>query len=393
VGAFQGRERDPMKVRAAICTGIEEPWTTRDIEIDEPHAHEVRVKMAFAGMCHSDEHLRSGDLSAPKETLEFLGSESMFPVIGGHEGAGIVESVGPEVQGVAVGDHVAMAFIPACGRCFWCASGRQHLCDLGMHTLTGPMISDGTWRHHLGGKDLNRMCQLGTFSEQVVVNEASLVKIDEGSDLRAAALISCGIATGFGSSVDRGKVVPGEVVVVVGAGGVGSGAIQGARIAGARAVVAVDPIESKVERAKSIGATHGAATMLEATFVVAELTQGRMADVVVLTPGVLSPDMVAPACAMGSKDARIVVTALARYGEHKVDLNLFNLSMFNQSLLGTIFGSVSPRVQIPRLLTLHEQGILDVDALITKEYSLDEVQQGYDDLAAGLNVRGVVRFD
>ena len=381
-----------MKVRAAICEGISQPWNTVDIEIDEPHAHEVKVKMAFAGMCHSDEHLRTGDISAPKETLEFFGVDSMFPCIGGHEGAGIVEAVGPEVQGVEVGDKVAVAFIPACGRCFWCASGRQYLCDLGMSTLAGPMISDGTWRHHYGEKNLNRMTQLGTFSEFMVVNEASLVKLDPNANLRAAALISCGISTGFGSAVDRAKVAPGEVVVVVGAGGVGSGAIQGAHIAGARAIVVVDLLESKQERAKKIGATHTTSNMIDATFLVAELTEGRMADVVILTPGVLTGDMVAPACQMGSKDARIVITAIAPFAQDKIELNLFNMAMFNQSLLGTVFGSVSPRVQIPRLLKLYEAGMLEVDDLITNEYTIDNVQQCYDYLEAGINIRGVVRF-
>ena len=381
-----------MKVRAAICTGLYQPWTAEDIEIDEPHAHEVKVKMVYAGMCHSDEHLRTGDISAPKETLEFFGVDSMFPCIGGHEGAGIVEAVGPEVQGVEVGDKVAVAFIPACGRCFWCASGRQYLCDLGMSTLAGPMISDGTWRHHYGEKNLNRMTQLGTFSEFMVVNEASLVKLDPNANLRAAALISCGISTGFGSAVDRAKVAPGEVVVVVGAGGVGSGAIQGAHIAGARAIVVVDLLESKQERAKKIGATHTTSNMIDATFLVAELTEGRMADVVILTPGVLTGDMVAPACQMGSKDARIVITAIAPFAQDKIELNLFNMAMFNQSLLGTVFGSVSPRVQIPRLLKLYEAGMLEVDDLITNEYTIENVQQGYDDLEAGINIRGVVRF-
>jgi len=132
--------------------------------------------------------------------------------------------------------------------------------------------------------------------------------------------------------------------------------------------------------------------MIDATFLVAELTEGRMADVVILTPGVLTGDMVAPACQMGSKDARIVVTAIAPFAQDKIELNLFNMAMFNQSLLGTVFGSVSPRVQIPRLLKLYEAGMLEVDDLITNEYTIENVQQGYEDLEAGINIRGVVRF-
>lgn len=382
-----------MKIRAAVCSGLNEPWKVEEIDIDAPGHHEVRVQMAYAGMCHSDEHLRTGDMSAPPEVLQIFGVDSMYPMVGGHEGAGVVSEVGPGVESLAVGDHVAMSFIPACGRCFWCASGRQYLCDLGMTILAGPMMSDGQWRHHLDGQKLNRMTQLGTFSESVLANEASLVKIDAGVSLKAAALISCGISTGFGSAVERAKVKPGETVVVVGCGGVGSGAVQGARLAGARQIIAVDPLPFKVEKAKEIGATHGAASILDASFMIPDLTEGRMADVVILTPGVLTGDLIGPALGLASKDGRVVATAIAPFSQEDVKINLFNLAMFNQSLLGTVFGSCSPRVQIPNLLRLYGAGLLEIDNLVTQEYTLDQVQNGYDDLAAGSNVRGVVRFD
>jgi len=207
-----------MRTRASIVSGAKEPWRTEEIELDEPHAHEVLVKMAYAGMCQSDEHLRAGNISAPPEVLSLLTAKgSMFPIIGGHEGAGIVEAVGDEVHDFAVGDYVASSFIPSCGKCVWCASGRGYICDLNATTLAGPMISDGTYRHHLGDEDLNRMCNLGTFSERVVCHEASLVKVDTGVSLRAAALVSCGLATGFGAAVDRAQVRPGETVIVAGA--------------------------------------------------------------------------------------------------------------------------------------------------------------------------------
>ncbi len=379
--------------RAAVCSGLHEPWKVEEVDIDPPHAHEVRVKMSYAGMCHSDEHLRTGDMAAPPELLDLLGLESMFPCIGGHEGSGVVVEVGEGVERVAVGDHVAASFIPSCGTCFWCSTGRQNLCDLGMFTLLGPMISDGTWRHHLDGKPVNRMTQLGTFAEEMVVNEFSLVKISESASLRAAALISCGIATGYGSAVERAKVRPGEVVVVIGAGGVGSGAIQGARLAGARAIVAVDPVPFKTESTLAIGATHTASSIIEANLMLPELTEGRMADVVILTPGVLTGDLLGPACGLASKDGRIVVTAIAPFFQKEVRLSLFNMAMYNQAILGTVFGSASPRVQIPNLLRLYEKGDLKIDELITREYALDEVQTGYDDLAAGVNIRGVVAFD
>jgi NDMA-dependent alcohol dehydrogenase len=381
-----------MKTRAVVCSGLGEPWKLEEVEIDPPANREVRVKMVYAGMCHSDEHLRTGDISAAPEVLELMGASSMFPVVGGHEGSGIVTEVGTNVTQVAVGDHVAVSFIPSCGTCHWCASGRQNLCDLGMTTLAGGMISDGTYRYHLGGENVNRMAQLGTFADEMVCHENSLVRIDPSANMKAAALISCGISTGFGSAVDRAKVRPGETVVVVGCGGVGSGAIQGARTAGARTIIAVDPVPFKLEKAKEVGATHGAASILDAQFMLPELTQGRNADVVILTPSVMRGDMIAAACGLGSKDARIVVTAIAPFNRTDVQLNLFNFAMFNQALLGTVFGSASPRVQVPNLLNLFEAGQLKIDEIITQEYSLDQVQQGYDDQAAGTIVRGVVTF-
>jgi NDMA-dependent alcohol dehydrogenase len=382
-----------MTTRAVVCTGLNEPWKTEEVDIDPPGTREVRVKMVYAGMCHSDEHLRTGDIGAAPEVLQAIGVPSMFPVIGGHEGSGVVTEVGESVTQVALGDHVAVSFIPSCGTCHWCASGRQNLCDLGMFTLAGGMISDGTYRYHLAGENLNRMAQLGTFADEMVCHENSLVRIEPWSNMKAAALISCGISTGFGSAVDRAKVKPGETVVVIGCGGVGSGAIQGARMAGARTIIAVDPVPFKLEKAKEVGATHTAASPVDAQFMLPELTMGRNADVVILTPGVLKGDLIAAACALGSKDSRVVVTAIAPFDQTDVQLNLFNFAMYNQTLMGTVFGSQSPRVQVPNLLNLFEAGELKIDEIITREYSLDEVQQGYEDQAAGTIIRGVVKFD
>ena len=383
-----------MQVKAAIVSELNGPWHTELIEIDEPHSNEVKVKMAFSGMCHSDEHLRTGDISQDPAVLEFLsGRDTMFPIIGGHEGSGIVESVGPNVTALKPGDHVAVSFVPSCGKCEYCASGRQYICDLGASTLAGPMISDNTWRHHLGEVDLNRMAQLGTFSEYIVVHEASLVRIEPWYDLRAAALISCGISTGFGSAVNRGGVKPGDTVVVIGCGGVGSGAIQGASHAGARAGVAIDTNQSKIDRALKIGATHGCATTLDAAFtILPELTMGKNADVTIITVGVLTGELIEQARSITAKGGVIVATSIAPYNQQTVELNMFGLSMFNQELRGTVFGSENPRVQIPRLLRLHHEGKLIIDDLITKEYTIDEVQDGYDDLESGKNLRGVVRF-
>jgi S-(hydroxymethyl)glutathione dehydrogenase/alcohol dehydrogenase len=383
-----------MQVKASLISEVNGPWHAETIEIDEPRAHEVKVKMAFAGMCHSDEHLRTGELFPDASVVEMMiGRPTPYPIIGGHEGSGVVESVGEGVTGLAPGDHVAVSFVPSCGRCEYCVSGRAYICDLGATTLMGPMISDGTWRHHLGDLDLNRMCQLGTFAEYIVVHEASLIRIEPWYDLRAAALISCGISTGFGSAVTRGGVTPGDTVAVIGCGGVGSGAIQGAVHAGARAVIAIDTNESKVDRALKIGATHGCATTLDAAFtILPELTMGKNCDVVIISVGVLTGELVEQARSITAKGGVIVATAIAPFTQTNVELNLFMLSMLNQELRGTIFGSEPPRNQVPRLLRLHHEGKLHIDDLITQEYSLEDVQQGYDDLESGKNVRGVVRF-
>ncbi len=343
-------------MRAAVCTGLNEPWKTEEIEIDPPGNREVRVKMVWSGMCHSDEHLRTGDISQTPEVLEMMGVKSMFPVVGGHEGSGIVTEVGTNVTQVAEGDHVAVSFIPSCGTCHWCASGRQNLCDLGMMTLAGGMISDGTYRYHLAGENLNRMAQLGHVRRRDGRARELARAINPWDNMKAAALISCGIATGFGSAVDRAKVKPGETVVVAGCGGVGSGAIQGARIAGARTIIAVDPVPFKLEKAKEIGATHTAPSLLDAQMMLPELTMGRNADVVILTPGVLKGELIAAACALrvqGRPDRGDGHRAVRPDGRAAQPVQPGHVQ---PGLLGTVFGSQSPRVQVPNLLNLFEAG-------------------------------------
>lgn len=388
-----------MKVRAAVCSGVDQPWTVEEVDVGEPSPFEVEVAMAFAGLCHSDLHLQDGSISAPADELRSHGSsatagaeQSMFPIIGGHEGSGVITRVGSRVSHLEVGDHVAMSFMPSCGTCHWCGSGRHHLCDRGASTLRGPNV-DGTWRYHLRGAKVNRMAQTGTFAERVVCDHRSVIKIQRWHSLRAAALISCGLATGFGSAADRGGIRPGDAAVVVGCGGVGSGAIQGARIAGARVIVAVDPVAFKRDSALKIGATHAAATIEEARPIVAELTEGRMAEATVLTPALLDTDIVAAALGLVGKDGRVVCTAATPSAQTSITLDLLHLTMFNKAILGTVFGSTSPLTSIPNLLRLHAAGMLMVDELITREYALGDVQAGYDDLLAGANVRGVIAFN
>src|SRR3954471_1012404 len=233
-----------MKTKVAVLWEVGKDWSVEEIELDPPGPGEVLVKLAASGMCHSDEHLLTGDLPFD------------LPIIGGHEGAGVVQEVGEGVSWLQPGDHVVFGFIPSCGKCAKCSTGHQNLCDLGATLLGGRQVTDFTSRHHAKGQDLGIMCCIGTFGEHTVASEASCIKIDDDIPLDKAALVGCGVTTGWGSAVYAADVQPGETVVVIGCGGVGMNAVQGAAMAGARHVVVVDPVAFKREQAEQFGATH-----------------------------------------------------------------------------------------------------------------------------------------
>jgi NDMA-dependent alcohol dehydrogenase len=382
-----------MKTRAAVLWGVGQEWKIEEIDVDPPRAGEVLVKWRAAGLCHSDEHLVTGDLTPPEEVLAARGVPSPYPVIGGHEGAGIVVEVGPGVTILRPGDQVAASFFPCCGRCRYCVTGHTNLCDLGGQTFARGQISDGTYRHHAGGQGLGAMAKLGTFAEHTVINEASAVKVDDDLPSAAVAVVSCGVTTGFGSAVHRGEVQPGDTVVVVGVGGVGSGAVQGARIAGARTIVAVDPVEFKRKTALDLGATHSVPSMGEAVPLVRELTRGQMADAVVLTPGVLYGEMLGQALTLTGKAGTCVATAVAPVTQTQADVNLFELVMWQKEIRGALFGSGNPRYDIPSLLALYQAGQLKLDEIVTRTYPLDGINEGYQDMRDGRNIRGVLIMD
>ncbi|MSX76259.1 MAG: alcohol dehydrogenase catalytic domain-containing protein, partial [Actinobacteria bacterium] len=263
-----------MQTQAAILWEQGKPWSVETITLDPPKAGEVLVELTASGMCHSDDHCRTGDLPG------------VTPLIGGHEGAGIVMEVGEGVTRVAPGDHVVFSFVPACGHCQPCADGHSNLCDNGAALLVGAQL-DGTTRHHSeDGTDLWTMVCLGTFSKHTVVNEMSCVKIEDDIPLELACLVGCGVTTGWGSSVYAAEVRPGDTVAVVGIGGIGAAAVQGARLAGARYIIAIDPIEFKREQALKFGATHTASSIGESYELIQQLTWGRMCEKVICCMGV-----------------------------------------------------------------------------------------------------------
>ncbi len=370
-----------MKTKAAVLWELNAPWSVEEIELDPPGPGEVLVKLAASGMCHSDEHLVTGDLPFA------------LPIIGGHEGAGVVQEVGPGVSWLAPGDHVVFGFIPSCGRCPSCSTGHQNLCDLGALMGLGLQLTDGTSRHHAQGKDLGLMCLLGTFSHHTVVNEASCIKIENDVPLDRACLLGCGVVTGWGSSVYAAEVTPGDTVVVVGIGGIGANAIQGARLAGAKRIVAVDPVEFKREKAMEFGATHTAASMAEALPLLQEITWGTMANKVIMTMGVGSGSVMAEALALAAKRGRVVVTNIHPAMEMSANVSLLDLTLMEKQVVGSLFGSGNPRADIPKLLGLYREGQLDLDGLVTRTYPLEGVNDGYEAMRNGENIRGVLVYD
>jgi S-(hydroxymethyl)glutathione dehydrogenase/alcohol dehydrogenase len=370
-----------MKTRAAVLWEVNTPWSVEEVELDPPGPGEVQVKLAASGLCHSDEHVLTGDL--PFE----------LPMIGGHEGAGVVEEVGENVSWLKPGDHVVFGFIPSCGRCPSCSTGHQNLCDLGAALALGKQIADGTSRHHARGTDLGLMCLLGTFAHHTVVHEASCIKIDDDVPLERACLLGCGVVTGWGSAVYAADVQPGDNVVVVGVGGIGANAVQGAKLAGAKRIFAVDPLENKREKAMELGATHTAASLEEALPMVQEITWGTMANKVIMTMGVGSGELMIQALAVTAKRGRVVVTNLHPALEMSASVSLLDLTLMEKQVVGSLFGSANPRSDIPKLLGLYREGQLDLDALVTNTYDLDGVNDGYEDMRSGKNLRGVMVYE
>ncbi len=375
-----------MKTRAAILREVNQPWSVEEIELDPPKRGEVLVKMAASGMCHSDEHAFDGHIA---------GLVPPAPMIGGHEGSGVVQEVGDGVDWLEPGDHVIFGFIPACGRCASCASGHSNLCDTGLTTFPeGTQMADGTARHHTSdGEDLGLMCLLGTFAEHTVVNEASCIKIDKDWPLDKACLLGCGVVTGWGSAVYSAGVEPGDYVAVVGCGGIGSNAVQGAKMAGARVVAAIDPVSFKREKAMEFGATHAFESIEAAQAALGETTWDRGYDKVIMTMGTGDGDTLGQAFHLGGKRAKIVVTNLHSTAEGSVQIPAIMLTMFEKQLIGSLFGSANIRKDIPKLFELYLQGQLNLDDLVTNTYTLDQINEGYQAMRDGENIRGIIMFD
>ncbi len=366
-----------MKTKAAVVHEIGKPIDIVELDLDGPKDGEVLIRYTHAGLCHSDVHIQHGDLPG------------RLPMVLGHEGAGIIEEVGPGVTRVKAGDHVVCSFIPNCGVCHWCATGQQSICDMGATILEGYLPGE---RFPFTGPKGNYggMCMLGTFSQYGTIHQNSVVKVDDDLPLDKAVLVGCGVPTGWGSAVNTANVRPGDTVVVFGIGGIGINAVQGARYAGAKNLIAVDPLENKREKAMELGATHAVATGEEAQQLAVDLTRGVGANSAIVTVGVVEQEVVTEAFNSIGKGGVVVLTGLNKLDINNVQLPGSVMTLYRKSVKGSLFGDCNPTTDIPKILGLYQSGDLKLDEIITKTYTLDQVNEGYEDLLNGKNVRGVI---
>jgi NDMA-dependent alcohol dehydrogenase len=366
-----------LKTRAAVVIEPGKPFEIEELELDAPGPNEVLIRFTHAGLCHSDLHIMTGDLPA------------RLPMVGGHEGAGIVEDIGPGVTRVKPGDHVVCSFIPNCGVCRWCATGQQAICDWGATILEGSLPPDRFVRSGKHGQ-YGAMCMLGTFADHGVIHENSAVKVDDDLPLDKAVLVGCGVTTGWASAVYAADVRAGETVVIWGVGGIGVNAVQGAAHAGAAHVIAVDPLASKRDFAQKLGATHTASNNDEALALAHELTNGVGADKAIITVGVVREPEITASFNTIRKGGTSVITGLGQLDDVNVQLPGTVMTLFKKTIKGTLFGDANPTTDIPKLLNLYRNGQLELDALVTRNYRLEDVNQGYEDLESGKNIRGVI---
>ena len=363
-------------MKAAVLYQTNEPLVIEDIQIDPPKASEVKVKIAVAGVCRSDLHFMKGEAIINT------------PAVLGHEGSAIVTEIGPGVTTVVPGDHVILCFAPYCGRCESCLNGHTNACDT--HQRGAAKMFDGTSRIHINGEDLAQMGKVGCFAEEAIVPETGVAKIDPSFSLRAAALIGCSVTTGVGTAIYSAGVTAGSTVAVIGVGGVGLNVIQGARIAGATRIIAVDINDAALEFAGKFGATEtvnpNAGDPLKA---IRDLTEGKGVDYAFEAFG--STETVSLAFDATRKHGTAVIAGISPVGE-QAGIDAVALVRQEKTLKGAYYGGNAPSLDFYRMIDLYNSGKLDVDNLVTRAYSLDQINDAYDELDRGVVGRGVIDY-
>ena len=334
-------------------------------------AGKVRIRIKATGVCHSD-------LSAMNGTIPVA-----VPAVLGHEGAGEVVEVGPGVTGVSEGDHVVVCWSPQCGACADCVKGQPQLC------MTYMLNAFSDAHFTMGATPMFGMAGAGTFAEELIVLEQGAVRIDKDVPLDVASLLGCGVMTGFGAAVNAAKIEPGSTVVVIGCGGVGISVVQGARAAGAAVIVAVDPVERKLEWAKQFGATH-AVTPADLPQAQRELTGGAGFDYGFEVVG--RSETIRTAYDATRRGGTTVVVGVGR-AEDMVQFSAFDLFYGEKTLRGSYYGSANIQRDFPRLLSLWRSGRLDLDGMITRRIGIDDVNDAFDAMQSGEVIRQVITFD
>lgn len=362
-------------MRAALLREAGRPLSVEEVDLAAPGPGEVQVRVLAAGVCHSDLHYMTGDLT------------SLLPVVLGHEGAGVVEAVGPGVTRAAPGDTVVMTWRPRCGHCRYCAAGRPGLCTSAPRLSQSGGLLDGTSRLSLGGEKVHHFLGVSCFAEQAVLAQESVVVVPDGTPPAVAAVTGCAVVTGVGAVLNVMGDGAGRSVLVVGAGGVGLSAVMGARLVGAHPVVVADVSRDRLDRALELGATH---TVLVGDEPMDEAVRRCCPEGVEWAfDAVGKPDTLQGAMASLRPGGTTVAIGLGRAGA-TVSVPVNDLVQKEKRLVGSLYGSSNTVVQIPRLLELHAAGRLDLDALVGTTYPLDRITEAFDGLVQGDVGRGVV---
>jgi S-(hydroxymethyl)glutathione dehydrogenase / alcohol dehydrogenase len=364
-------EDDLMK--AAICYEPGKPLVIEEVKLDPPKAGEVKVKVSATAICHSDIHGLRGDLGP------------VFPVVGGHESAGFVESVGAGVTTVKAGDSVVISLLANCGTCFYCLNGQPHLCEFPFPLKTESRFKNGK------GQSLSQLFKVGSFAEYTIVDKSQVVKIPDDMPKDRAALLACGVITGFGSAVWRAEVKAGHSAVVLGAGGVGLNAIQGAAFCGAYPIIAVDVVDSKLEAAKKFGATHIVNSKKgDAIAEVKKICYDRGADYCFVTVG--SAAAMTQGFRMTGGRGMTVIVGLPTPTDNALTMSPFEFIDRERVLTGGYMGSTNLPIHIPKLVELYKAGKLKLDELITNRYPLTKINEAMDEVLAGKALRNMIMF-
>lgn len=362
-------------MKAAICYEFGQPLVVEEVEIDEPHEGEVKVRLAAAAVCHSDVHLMHGDWAGG------------LPVVPGHEASGIVEAVGARVSSVQPGDRVVVSLLRSCGRCFHCTRGSAELCE---HPFA---LNTESRLRNRRGKPLVHGIRVAAFAEEVVVDQSQVVRIRDEMPFDRAALLGCGVITGFGAVRNTARVGEGASVAVIGAGGVGLNVVQAAIIAGAATVIAIDRLDAKLVAARSFGATEAINSIdmepRDLSRRVRKLTAGRGADFAFVTVG--NADAVGQALMLIRPGGTVVAVGMPP-NRATTPLRVAELVWSGQRLLGCRMGATRLAVDVPHLVDLYLSGRLELDRLITARYPLDRINEAIAAMETGESLRNVVVF-